>query len=132
MQLPRTLARFNKVVANPIQRQWAPRLAPWAMIEHTGRTSGKAYSTPVLAWVSGSVPDQKISIVLNYGADTDWVRNTLAAASAGVIRKGKHYKLIRPSIIPADSPDLAKGARVSAMLADWALIATLVPAESVP
>ncbi|MFW0795974.1 nitroreductase family deazaflavin-dependent oxidoreductase [Gordonia sp. CPCC 205515] len=122
MQLPAAVGRFNKVVTNPIQRLWAPRLAPWAMVEHVGRTSGATYSIPVLAWVEGD----RLSIVLAYGRHTDWVRNVLAAGEFGFVRKSKHYKVIRPRIIPSDSPDVARGARLAAQLFDSVLVGTVI------
>ena len=126
MRLPQGLARFNKVFTNPIQRRWAPHLPPFAMVEHVGRKSGKRYSIPVLAWVDGD----RISIVLTYGRDTDWVRNTLAAGSCGIIRRNRHYTLVRPRIVPSDSPDVARGARIPARFFEWVLIGTLEPDTS--
>ncbi|MGC4934587.1 nitroreductase family deazaflavin-dependent oxidoreductase [Gordonia sp. DT30] len=123
MQLPAVLARMNKVVSNPIQRRWAPHLAPWAMVEHTGRSSGRRYSTPVLAWVE----DDTLAIVLTYGRDTDWVRNVAAAGQCRITRRNKHFRLVRPRIVPADSPDVARGARPFAKPFDWVLIGTLEP-----
>lgn len=38
----RLIARFNKYVTNPLQRLWAPRLPYMAVIEHTGRKSGRS------------------------------------------------------------------------------------------
>ncbi|MAU83240.1 nitroreductase family deazaflavin-dependent oxidoreductase [Gordonia sp. Z-3] len=122
MKIPKAVARFNKKVTNPIQRQWAPRLAPWAMVEHVGRKSGKEYSIPVLAWVD----DDRLSIVLTYGRHTDWVRNVQAANEFGLVRKSKHYKVVRPRIIPSDSPDVASGARIPARMFESVLIGTLV------
>ncbi|MDY6808319.1 nitroreductase family deazaflavin-dependent oxidoreductase [Gordonia sp. HNM0687] len=122
MKIPRAVARMNKKVTNPIQRQWAPRLAPWAMIEHVGRKSGKKYSIPVLAWVD----DDRLSIVLTYGRHTDWVRNVQAAGEFGLVRKSKHFKVVRPRIIPSDSPDVASGARIPARMFESVLIGTIV------
>ena len=122
MKIPKTVARLNKVVTNPIQRQWAPRLAPWAMVEHTGRKSGKRYSIPVLAWVDGD----RLTIILTYGRDTDWVRNVLAAGEFGITRKSRHAKVVRPRVIPSDSPDVARSARIPARFFDSALTGTIV------
>lgn len=122
MKVPAAVARFNKVVTNPIQRMWAPRVAPYAMVEHVGRKSGKKYSIPVTAWVDGD----RISIVLVYGRHTDWVRNVLAAGEFGLVRKRKHYKVVRPRVIPSDSPDVARGARIPARFFDSVLIGTMV------
>ena len=103
----RAIARFNKWVTNPIQRMWAPRLTYMAVIEHTGRKSGNTYRTPVMAFVDGGA----LSVVLNYGTASDWVRNVQAAGSAGVVHRGKHYRLIDPRVIPIDSAELPSGVR---------------------
>lgn len=126
MKLPAALARVNRVVTNPIQRVWAPRLAPWALVEHRGRTSGRRYTTPVLAWTTG----QRIAIVLAYGRDSDWVHNTLADRGCGITRCGKHYRLVRPQILPADSPDIPLGARVFGTAFQWTLVGTLQPTST--
>jgi deazaflavin-dependent oxidoreductase (nitroreductase family) len=121
MRIPGAVARLNKRVTNPIQRQWAPRLAPYAMVEHVGRKSGKHYSNPVLAWVDGD----RLTIILTYGRHTDWVRNVQAAGSFGLIRKNRHYRVTGPRVVPSDSPDIARGARIPARLFESALIGTL-------
>lgn len=122
MRLPKALARFNKVVTNPIQRQWAPHLPPFAMIEHVGRKTGKKYSIPVLAFVERD----KVTIILTYGRHTDWVRNVQAAGSFGLIRKDRHYRVTGPRVVPSDSPDLARAARIPALLFESALLGTLI------
>jgi deazaflavin-dependent oxidoreductase (nitroreductase family) len=45
-----------------------------ALIEHNGRKSGRSYQPPVMAFVDGGEP----SVVLNYGTESDWVRNVQA------------------------------------------------------
>ncbi|GAB99612.1 MULTISPECIES: nitroreductase family deazaflavin-dependent oxidoreductase [Gordonia] len=121
MRLPDALARFNKIVTNPIQRMWAPHLPPFAMVEHVGRKSGKTYSNPVLAWVDRD----KLTIVLTYGRHTDWVRNVQAAGSFTIVRKDKRYRVTGPRVVPSDSPDLAGGAKIFAMPFESALLGTL-------
>lgn len=93
----RVIARFNKYVTNPLQRLWAPWLPYMAVIEHTGRKSGKPYRTPVMAFVD----DRSVSVVLNYGEHSDWVRNVRAAGIAEVVHRGRRYRLTEPRIIPA-------------------------------
>ena len=121
MQIPAVVGRINKKITNPIQRQWAPKLAPYAMVEHVGRKSGKKYSIPVLAWVDGD----RLSIVLTYGRHTDWVRNVQAAGSFGLIRESRHYTVTGPRVVPSDSPDIVKGAKIPGRLFDSVLIGTL-------
>jgi deazaflavin-dependent oxidoreductase (nitroreductase family) len=103
----RIIARFNRYVTNPLQKLWAPRLRYMAVIEHRGRKSGRSYQTPVMAFVE----DGGVSVVLNYGAKSDWVRNVEAAGSAVVVHQGKRYKLTDPRVVPIDSPELAPGVR---------------------
>ncbi|MGV0738173.1 nitroreductase family deazaflavin-dependent oxidoreductase [Mycobacterium syngnathidarum] len=93
----RVIARFNKYVTNPLQRLWAPWLPYMAVIEHTGRKSGKPYRTPVMAFVDS----KSLRVVLNYGEQSDWVRNIRAAGRADVLHRGKRYQLTDPRIIPA-------------------------------
>lgn len=108
VRVPRLVARANKYVTNPIQGLWAPRLAPWAVVEHVGRISGTAYSTPVLAWVR----DGRLSIPLVYGADSDWVQNVLAAGEFMLVRGGRRQHIAGPRILPPDSPDVVGLAKV--------------------
>jgi hypothetical protein len=65
-------------------------------------------------------------VVLNYGIQSDWVRNVEAAGSAGVLHRGKRFRLTHPRVIPVDSTSLA-GA-LSADETRSALQGTLVPA----
>lgn len=102
MILPRGLARFNKHVTNRIQGLWAPWLPPWAVIVHKGRTSGRPYRTPVLAFRTNT----HLAVILFYGKDTDWVRNVLSANGADVIRANRTHSLTDPRILPGTDPTL--------------------------
>lgn len=124
MKIPPVVARINKYVTNPVQRLWAPRLAPWAVVEHVGRNSGARYSTPVLAWVRGD----RLSIVLTYGRNTDWVRNVAAAGSFDLVRRSHTYRIVGPRIVPSDSPDIVSGARLPARAFDHVLNGTILKA----
>ncbi|MEZ0351556.1 nitroreductase family deazaflavin-dependent oxidoreductase [Mycobacterium sp. pR1184] len=70
-----------------------------SVIEHTGRHSGKQYSTPV---VTERVPDGFI-VPLPYGTDVDWLRNVLAAGQATIRADGQSYRVAEPEIISAAS-----------------------------
>ncbi|GAA4748382.1 nitroreductase family deazaflavin-dependent oxidoreductase [Gordonia alkaliphila] len=107
MRVPQVVARINKYVTNPIQGIWAPRVAPWAVVEHVGRTSGKAYSNPVLCWVDHG----RVSIPLTYGTQSDWVRNVLAAGEFTLVREGERVHVAGARILPPDSPDIVGLAR---------------------
>lgn len=92
------------------------------MVSHIGRKSGTRYSIPVLAWTEG----ERLSIVLTYGPDTDWVRNVQAAGRFDVVRKGKRHTVVGPRVVPSDSPDIAKGARIPARGFDYVLNGTIL------
>ncbi|HWD51699.1 MAG TPA: hypothetical protein VG412_04810 [Acidimicrobiales bacterium] len=94
MAVRRRLAHFNKRVVNPIQRRWADRLPPWAVVVHQGRISGRRYETPVLAHLH----DGEVVIALFYGADADWVRNVLAAGGGELIRRRRRLTMSDPRI----------------------------------
>lgn len=100
----RSLARFNKRVTNRVQGLWAPWLPPWAVIVHKGRKSGREYRTPVLSWRSGN----RLEVVLYYGAETDWVRNVLAAGEAGVVRGRRTWRLTAPRVVAAAESSMAR------------------------
>ncbi|MFT4085776.1 MAG: nitroreductase family deazaflavin-dependent oxidoreductase [Gordonia sp. (in: high G+C Gram-positive bacteria)] len=122
MRVPRTVARVNKYVTNPIQGMWASRLAPWAVVEHVGRKSGKTYQTPVLAWTG----HDRLSVPLVYGADSDWVRNVLAAGEFTLIRSGKRLKIAGARVLPPDSPDIVGAAKYVARPFEGVLFGRIV------
>src|SRR5260370_40552144 len=79
MQLPQGLARFNRHVTNPIQRLWAGWAPTFAIVEHVGRRSGKAYRTPVSVFSAEVDGKPGVAILLTYGPDRGWVKNHVAA-----------------------------------------------------
>jgi deazaflavin-dependent oxidoreductase (nitroreductase family) len=97
MQLPRGLARFNKVVTNRVQGTYAWVLPPWAVVVHQGRRSGRFHRTPVLAFVRGD----RLAVPVLYGEDSDWVRNLLAAGRGELIRLGRRRPLLAPRLVDA-------------------------------
>lgn len=121
MQLPRSLARFNRVATNRVQGLWAGRLPPWAVIVHRGRRSGREYETPVLAWRRGD----HLVVHLYYGADADWVRNVLAAGEATVLRSGSRLALRDPKVVEADTAGATSLVRLLGRPARWSLVATV-------
>jgi deazaflavin-dependent oxidoreductase (nitroreductase family) len=101
IRLSRRVARFNRAVNNPIQLTYAWLLPPWAVIEHRGRVSGRSYRTPVNGYRRGSV----FAVVVLYGADSDWVRNLLAAGGGVVVRGGRRYSLSGCRLVDVGSGD---------------------------
>lgn len=66
------------------------------------RKSGNIYRTPVMAFVEG----RDLSVVLNYGTQSEWVRNVIAAGSADVVHRGKRYQLTGPRVVSTVSAEL--------------------------
>lgn len=125
MQLPRSLARFNRVATNRVQGLWADRLPPWAVIVHRGRRSGREYETPVLAWRRGD----RLVVHLYYGTDVDWVRNVLAAGEATVLRAGSRLTLRDPKVVEAETVAATSLVRLLGRPVRWSLVATVVEAR---
>jgi len=66
-----------------------------SVIEHTGRRSGKAYRTPIVADRVG----EHVIIPLPYGTQVDWVRNVLTAGQANVVSGGQSFHVVSPELI---------------------------------
>ena len=90
------LRKFNRVVFNRVIKLFAGRFF-YALVLHTGRVSGKTYSTPVLAVKK----DDSIFIPLPYGADTDWFLNVMTAGGCRIQINGKWYETASPAVVDA-------------------------------
>jgi len=98
------IRQFNRRRLNPATLHIAGnRSRVYASLEHVGRRSGHAYTTPVVARPLGD----GFVIPLPYGADTDWCRNVLAAGTCKLHWNGQEYALEKPEVIPSS---LALGA----------------------
>jgi deazaflavin-dependent oxidoreductase (nitroreductase family) len=99
MQFPQGLARFNRHVTNPVQRMWAGRLPPFAIVEHVGRRSGKPYRTPVNAFCTSVDGKPGVAIVLTYGPDRDWLKNLTAAGGGRMRRNGASFGITDARVV---------------------------------
>ncbi|MCW2649692.1 MAG: hypothetical protein JWR32_668 [Mycobacterium sp.] len=95
MPLSRTMARFNRVVTNPIIGRIAPWCPGFGVIYHRGRKSEREYHNPVNVFRrrddhSGFV------VALTYGSQADWVKNVLAAGECDLVTRGHRYHLVEP------------------------------------
>jgi deazaflavin-dependent oxidoreductase (nitroreductase family) len=95
MPLPRRLAKFNRVVTNRVLGPLARYLPGFAVVSHVGRRSGRTYRTPVNLFRRGD----GYVIALMYGADSQWVRNVLAAGGADIETCGRRLHLVAPQIM---------------------------------
>lgn len=94
MPMPRWWARMNKRVFNP--RALAG--AKWPVLIHTGRRTGAIHRTPLDVYPA----DGGYVFVPVYGAQSDWVRNILAAGHARLRIDGGEVELTGPRMIGRD------------------------------
>jgi deazaflavin-dependent oxidoreductase (nitroreductase family) len=95
MPLPRSLARFNLRVTNPVLSRVAGHLPGFAILTHVGRRSGTTFETPVNIFRDG---DRHV-IALTYGRESQWVRNVIAAGGCEVLTRGRRVRLKEPEIV---------------------------------
>ena len=93
--LPKGLARFNLRVTNPVLRRVAGRAPGFAIVHHVGRKSRTLRTTPVNMFRH----EGEYVIALTYGADSQWVKNVLAAGEFDVVSRGRTIRLDRPEIV---------------------------------
>jgi deazaflavin-dependent oxidoreductase (nitroreductase family) len=90
--ISRRVARFNRRVTNRITLRFAGRLPGFAIVTHTGRRSGRSYRTPVNVFRDG----ERYVFALTYGAESDWVRNVLAAGGCRIETRRRTIELVDP------------------------------------
>jgi hypothetical protein len=108
-------------------------LRAYSIVYHVGRKSGRKFRNPISAYPAG---DGFVIAVL-YRAESNWVRNVLAAGEFTLRTKGRDYLLERPEIIaPAQAlpafPPLSRRMMRSRGIKDfvWGHRGTSVSAES--
>ncbi|MDQ3900293.1 MAG: nitroreductase family deazaflavin-dependent oxidoreductase [Actinomycetota bacterium] len=101
MPAPRSIARFNKRFTNKLTSKVAEYLPGFAIVSHVGRRSGRTYRTPVNAFRT----DSEYIIALTYGAESDWVKNVLAAGWCELQTRGRRVRVFDPRI----NTDRSKG-----------------------
>jgi deazaflavin-dependent oxidoreductase (nitroreductase family) len=87
--LGRRIARVNRRFTNHLTRPFATRLPGFGVVIHTGRRSGREYRTPVNVF---SAPGGYV-LAPTYGAESDWVRNVLAAGGCELVTRGRRVRL---------------------------------------
>ncbi len=122
VEVPRRVARFNRVVTNPIQGCYAWLLPPWVVVCHRGRRSGRLYRTPVIGFEHRGT----LAIVVLYGERSDWVQNVLAGDDAQVVRHGRTYALhVARLVDPGEPGATSPVARAIGHLSQTLLVAEL-------
>jgi deazaflavin-dependent oxidoreductase (nitroreductase family) len=83
--LARRIARFNQRVTNPILGPITWYLPSFGRIEHVGRTTGRPYSAPMMAFRSRD--GRRFTFALTYGPEANWVQNALAAGEVTFVSR---------------------------------------------
>jgi deazaflavin-dependent oxidoreductase (nitroreductase family) len=95
-----TVRRMNRLVINPRQMRTAGTAGAYAdIVRHTGRTSGRAFQTPIVA----EPTDDGFVIALPYGSRADWVRNVLASGHATIRKDGLEHEVGQPELVPTST-----------------------------
>ncbi len=91
MPMPLWFGHINKRVFNPSELRKGVR----PVLTHVGRSSGRVYRVPLAAYpVEGGY-----IFILVYGSGSDWVRNVLAAGTAGLRFDGEDVDLVSPRLV---------------------------------
>lgn len=93
--IPKTVARFNRYVTNPIARRFAGWLPGFCLLRHVGRRSGRTYTIPLNVFEDAA----GFVFALTYGSDTDWVKNVIAAGGCVITHKKREIRLTRPRFL---------------------------------
>ena len=75
---------FTMRIVNPVTRRFAGWLPGFGLLTHVGRTSGRAYTTPINVFRRG----RHHLFALTYGSDVQWVKNVLAAGGCTLRTRG--------------------------------------------
>jgi deazaflavin-dependent oxidoreductase (nitroreductase family) len=91
---------FARVVGPIGGRMAGHRLFPlWATLHHTGRTSGTAYATPVVALRTSD----GFFVPLPFGNATQWAKNVFAADGGAITYAGREYRVVEPRIVEREA-----------------------------
>jgi deazaflavin-dependent oxidoreductase (nitroreductase family) len=90
---------------NPLARPFAGWLPGFGVLTYRGRTSGRIYHTPLNVFRRG----QTYVFALTYGADTQWIKNVLAAGSCSLRTRGRDIRLVDPELVHDPSRSLMPG-----------------------
>ncbi|MGO9450803.1 MAG: nitroreductase family deazaflavin-dependent oxidoreductase, partial [Candidatus Binataceae bacterium] len=89
------MRHVNRVFTNPIMGPLARVMPPLAVVHHVGRTSGRNYSTPVVAFRS----KERFVIPMTYGRDVDWARNIVKAHGCQMEQMGRRFTTSNPRVV---------------------------------
>jgi deazaflavin-dependent oxidoreductase (nitroreductase family) len=92
----RALARpFGPIAQRMAGSRWFPL---WAILRHTGRTSGTAYATPIVALHTSD----GFIIPLPFGDATQWAKNLFAAGRGSIRSAGREHEIGEPRLVEGE------------------------------
>jgi deazaflavin-dependent oxidoreductase (nitroreductase family) len=97
MPFPRTLSRYTRGRVNRLTLHFAGHAA-FADLEHVGRRSGLLRHTPL----RGFRGRDKVVIGINFGQESDWLKNIQAAGRCRMRLGREQLELGAPRIVPLD------------------------------
>ena len=121
MQLLQWVARLNRRVTNPVLGTIAPWAPLFGVVKHTGRASGRAYSTPVVLF---DAPEGFL-VILTYGPDRDWLKNLAAAGGGEVVHRRSAFRIGPPRVLPSAAAGLSGLPKAIAGFANFESVAVL-------
>lgn len=95
MPMPLWFGHVNKRIFNKLELKRGVR----PVLHHAGRSSGKAYRTPLDA----HPVENGYIFILVYGSGSDWVQNVLAAGTAGLTVGDDEFDLVSPRLVTKDA-----------------------------
>ena len=97
MTAPYWITRVNLRVTNKLMGTFSDDIPPLATLHHVGRTSGRRYRTPIMAF-----PTRRgFVIALTYGPRVQWLRN-LEAGDGRLVQGRRSFVLTEPVRLPPD------------------------------
>jgi deazaflavin-dependent oxidoreductase (nitroreductase family) len=93
--LPRSVARFNRVVTNRLTRPLAKYLPAFGVIVHSGRKTHRKYHTPLNVFRGD---DDHYVIALTYGPDVEWLKNLQASGGGTLETLGQTWTVTEPRV----------------------------------
>jgi len=96
MPITSRITSFNRRFVNPLTLHLAGR-GSMADLEHVGRSSGRTFHTPLMAFRQG----QAVTVALTYGPDVQWLKNVTAAGRCRMRLRGTELGLGAPHPIGA-------------------------------
>jgi deazaflavin-dependent oxidoreductase (nitroreductase family) len=95
MPFPRILSRYTRDFNNMALRRFVGHAA-FADLEHVGRRSGIVRHTPVRAFRR----NDRVVIGLNFGRESDWLKNIQTARRCRMRLGGEQLELGAPRVVP--------------------------------